>query len=262
MSMTRRAFLVLTPIAALAPALSAEAASPDAPQAPPGTFPATDPDLAREIVGVSHGDEARVRELLAGRPALANASWDWGYGDWETALGAASHVGNRAIAALLLAAGARPSIFSAAMLGQLEVVRSFVAAAPGIQRTLGPHGITLLAHARAGGEGSAAVVRYLESLGDADPRYVDEPLSEADRGALVGVYAFGPAPTERLTVTSGDRGPTIQREGLSSRRLFHLGGRVFHPAGAAAVRVRFGPGERAPIVTIVDGPLAVTAHRI
>jgi hypothetical protein len=51
-----------------------------------------------------------------------------------------------------LAHGARPSIFSAAMLGQLAVVRAFTEAAPGVQGTPGPHGITLLAHARAGGD--------------------------------------------------------------------------------------------------------------
>ena len=103
------------------------------------------------MVAVSHGNVARVRELLSNRPALANASWDWGYGDWESALGAASHVGNQEIARLLLAAGARPTIFSAAMLGQVETVRAFVAASPGVQKTRGPHGLTLLSHARAGG---------------------------------------------------------------------------------------------------------------
>ena len=36
-------------------------------------------------------------------PALARASWDWGYGDWETPIDAASHVGNRAIAEFLIA---------------------------------------------------------------------------------------------------------------------------------------------------------------
>ena len=64
------------------------------------------------------------------------------------------------------------------MLGQLDVVKSFVAAAPGIQRTRGPHGLTLLSHAKAGGSRAAAVTAYLESLGDADPRYTNETLDE------------------------------------------------------------------------------------
>ena len=192
---------------------------------------------------------------------MANASWDWGYGDWESALGAASHVGNQEIARLLLAAGARPSIFSAAMLGQLDTVRSFVVASPGVQKTRGPHGLTLLSHARAGGAGAIDVVKYLEALGDADPKYTNEALAEADRAAIVGAYVFGAGATDRLTVTLGERGPSIQREGAVARNLFHLGGRVFHPPGADAVRIRFASGERAATVTIEDGPVVVTARR-
>ncbi|MDZ4806037.1 MAG: hypothetical protein SGI90_14355 [Candidatus Eisenbacteria bacterium] len=75
-------------------------------------FPSHDPDLARGMVGASHGNVARVRELLAISGALSKASWDWGFGDWETALGAASHTGNREIAALLMENGARPDIFT------------------------------------------------------------------------------------------------------------------------------------------------------
>src|SRR5260221_7652887 len=81
-------------------------------------FPAHPPELAREMVTVSHFNLKSVKELVEARPALAKASWDWGFGDWETALGAASHMGNRAIAEYLIANGAGLSLFSAAMLGQ------------------------------------------------------------------------------------------------------------------------------------------------
>jgi hypothetical protein len=162
MPLTRRTFFSL---AALAPLLvPAEARSQSVPAgAPLETFPAHEPETVKEMVTVSHGNVARVRELLSGRPALANAGWDWGFGDWETSLGAASHVGNREIAALLLASGARPTIFSAAMLGQVDVVRAFVTASPGIQRTRGPHGITLLAHARAGKAADVVVFSGVDS---------------------------------------------------------------------------------------------------
>ena len=72
---------------------------------------------------------------MARQPTLSKATFDWGFGDWETALGAASHVGSREIAELLIANGAHPTIFSAAMLGQLDAVKAFVEAAPGIQKT-------------------------------------------------------------------------------------------------------------------------------
>src|SRR4051812_23305395 len=42
-------------------------------------FPSIHLALAKEIVGVSHGNLARVRELVQQHPALAKASFDWGY---------------------------------------------------------------------------------------------------------------------------------------------------------------------------------------
>src|SRR5215470_1039768 len=150
-------------------------------------FPSHPPELAREMVLVSHFNLKRVQELVTARPALARAAWDWGFGDWESALGAASHMGNRAIAEYLIANGARPSIFSAAMLGQLDVVKAFVAASPGVQRITGPHSFSLLAHAKAGGPAAAAVSEYLEGLGDAG-RVKTEPISDSEKARLAGVY--------------------------------------------------------------------------
>src|SRR5688572_24578982 len=259
MSMSRRVFFSLAPLAPLL--VPAQARSQSAPTATSDTFPAHAPETVRDMVTVAHGNVARVRELLSGRPALANAGWDWGFGDWETPLGAAAHVGNREIAALLLTAGARPTIFSAAMLGQVDVVRAFVAASPGIERTRGPHGITLLAHARAGK--AAEVAAFLESLRDADRAYRNDPLDDAARTACVGEYGFGIGATERLAVSATPRGSLqIRREGAVDRGLFHLGGLVFHPMGAEAVRIRFAPGTPSPSVTVEDGTRRMTARRL
>lgn len=266
MPTTRRSLVAVSALAWLASRLRAETPSPaTSPEVPaarvPDIFPTTDLALQREMVGVSHGNVARVRELLAAHPALAKASWDWGYGDAETALGAASHVGHREIAELLLAGGAPPTLFSATMLGQLDAVKALIGAAPGIQRTKGPHGISLLAHARAGGDRAAAVVAYLEALGGADSRYIDLPLAEADQRAIVGRYAFGGASSDVLIVEAGPRGIALQRQGGVSRGLLHQGERVFHPVGAEAVRVRFAAGESAPRLTVEDGPRRFVATR-
>src|ERR1700730_2211850 len=145
----------------------------------PDTFPAQPRELAREMVTVSHFDLKRVKELVEARPSLARASWDWGFGDWESGLGAASHMGNRPIAEYLISKGARPSLFSATMLGQLEVVRAFVVALPGAQRIRGPHSISPLAHAKAGGSAALPTFDFLQSLGDADAE-ASAPLSEND----------------------------------------------------------------------------------
>ncbi len=227
----------------------------------PDLFPTQSPELVREMVAVAHFDPARVRALVERQPALARATWDWGFGDWESALGAASHVGNREIAELLLAHGARPDIFSAAMLGHLDVVRAHVEASPGAQRIPGPHGISLLAHARAGAERAAPVVRYLESLGDADPRVAVQPLAPADLAAILGVYAFGNRPRDTFSVALQKEWLVLERAGASARRLSHLGERAFSPAGADAVRIRFSNETPARRLTVHDPDLVVSAER-
>jgi len=126
--------------------------------------PALDSKLVEEFVGVSHGNFERVKELLTQEPALINATWDWGGGDFETALGAASHMGNKVIANYLLEHGARIDIFAAAMLGKLEIVKAALLAYPDAIDIPGPHGIPLLDHAEAGGEDAKAVVEFLNSL--------------------------------------------------------------------------------------------------
>src|SRR3954468_7648549 len=229
--LSRRFFLGLMPALPLlaraaesrVPLAIAEGATPG-----PG-LPSQEPALVRDAVVAAHGNLARMTELVAARPALARTAWDRGFGDWETAIDGASHVGNRPIAELLLAHGARPTIYTAAMLGQLAVVKGLIEALPGVQRNRGPHGITLLAHARAGGAAAVDVARYLESLGDADPRYSNLPVEPEQEEALVGTNGVGPDPDQRLTVAKNARGLTIQRTGASERPLFHQGGLVFHP---------------------------------
>jgi hypothetical protein len=129
--------------------------------------PALDAELVQEFVIKAHGDLDRVKQLLEQEPRLVNATWDWGGGDWETGLGGAAHMGRPDIARYLLAHGARIDLFAAAMLGELEIVKAVIAAFPDARTVPGPHGIPLLAHARAGGDEAAGVVRYLESLAGA-----------------------------------------------------------------------------------------------
>ncbi len=124
--------------------------------------PALPSELVEEFVSQAHSDLKRVKELLEQQPALLNAGWDWGAGDWETGLGAAAHMGRADIAQYLLERGARMDIFAAAMLGYLEVVKAILAADPAARIAPGPHGIPLIAHAQAGGEAAAAVLAFLQ----------------------------------------------------------------------------------------------------
>jgi hypothetical protein len=214
------------------------------------------------MVAVSHGNIARVRELLTEHRELAKASWDWGYGDWETALGAASHVGNRAIAELLLAHGAPPTHFSAAMLGQLDVLRAFFAATPGLQRMRGPHGLTLMVHAKNGGAQAAGVVALLESMGDANAAYRDEPLTAGERASLAGRYTFGDRTRDAFVVSIEPAGLMMARAGASQRGLFHQGQFRFHAAGAEGVAIRFErDGAQTIALTVADPDVVVRAKK-
>lgn len=230
--------------------------------AAPQDFPRTDPATVAAFVGVAHRDAKEVLRMVERQPTLARAGWDWGYGDWETALGAAAHTGNREIAAILLAHGAAPTLFSAAMLGQLDLVRAIVGGAPGAQRAPGPHGLTLLQHAKAGGRDAEAVVGYLEAVGGADERPAPVALEPADREAVVGRYSFGAAEGEWLDVDVANDRLGIQRPGHSRRGLVHLGGLQFHPVGARAVRIVFAREQgRVRRLTVADPDVLVTARR-
>jgi len=226
----------------------------------PDLFPTQPPELVREMVTVSHFDLKRVTELIEARPSLARAAWDWGFGDWESALGAASHMGNRSIAEYLIAKGARPSLFSAAMLGQLDVVKAFVNAQPGVQKIRGPHSISLLAHAKAGGEQARAVLEFLQQLGDADvaPQTL---LSAEDEAAIRGTFLFGIAANQQIDVTI-ERGQALwTRKGAMGRPLFHLGQREFYPLGADAVRIRFVDEAGAIVMSVRDPELVLKARK-
>jgi hypothetical protein len=224
-------------------------------------YPTQSPELVQEMVVVAHGNVARAKELVALRPTLAKATWDWGFGDWETALGAASHVGSRDIAALLLANGAHPTIFSAAMLGHLDVVKAFVAASPGIQRTHGPHSITLLAHARAGGPAAQPVADYLRSIEGADDKPANVPLTDEDVAKLTGAYVFGVTPADRIEISAVKNQLQLARPGHYGRALFHLGNYEFCPMGAERVRIAFAASAGGVVITVHDPDIVLTARK-
>jgi hypothetical protein len=118
----------------------------------------------QDFVIYAHGDLPMTRQLLEKNPAVVNAVMDWGGGDWESALGAAAHMGRRDIAEYLLAQGARIDIFCAAMMGQLDAVKSFLALEPKLIDAKGPHGFSLHFHAQVGGTKSENVLAYLQSV--------------------------------------------------------------------------------------------------
>jgi hypothetical protein len=124
-----------------------------------------DPTLVQEFVRLGHFDLDNVKKKLLETPALLNATTDWGGGDFETALGGASHMGRRDIAEFLIRQGARMDIFTAAMMGQFQLIKFMCELYPELLQSKGPHGITLLMHAQKGGEQAGDVVNYLQQKG-------------------------------------------------------------------------------------------------
>jgi hypothetical protein len=168
--LSRRSFIVQSAasfaLLAADPALAA--VSPAAPADTTSRNPIKPPPLpdalVKEFVGAAHGNLDRTREMLGNEPGLLNATWDWKAGDFETGLGGAGHMGRRDIALYLLDQGARLDLFVAAMLGEMAIVKSILDFKPALASSKGPHGIPLIAHAKAGGEPAAAVLEYLERL--------------------------------------------------------------------------------------------------
>jgi hypothetical protein len=131
-------------------------------------FPEHDPPIDRgrvkRFVIAGHFNLTAVEKMLAEDPTLINGTIDWGNGDFETALGGASHMGRCDIAEFLLAHNARMDIFAATMLGKIDIVKAAVSVFPDIVHVPGPHKIPLIAHAQKGGVNAVAVLEFLKPL--------------------------------------------------------------------------------------------------
>ncbi|HEV7782412.1 MAG TPA: hypothetical protein VGO58_14155 [Chitinophagaceae bacterium] len=237
-------------------------------------YPSMDDNMVSGIVGASHGNFAKVKELVGKRPELAGAAWDWGFGDWETALNAASHVGRRDIAEFLMANGARPDIFTCAMMGMLKAVQEIIETVPGIQSHTGPHGITLLQHAKNRLEDKTItetdkanvnkVIAYLEGLGNADMKPTNLDITEDEKKKYFGEYRFGDGENE-LFIVDQHRLGFVQagRKGSAGRKLNKVGDNTFSPTGAASVKIIFKlKDDKAVSFSVHEPEPLVTAVRI
>ena len=184
MTLTRRACLLALPVGLTASSVSAddEPAGPreaaferDYPEPdfqPSWAKPQINRTMAADFVIYAHSDLEMSTKLLDREPGLLNAAVDWGDGDFETALGGASHMGRRDIVDLLLARGARPDLFTLAMLGLTESLRSLIDLQPSLIDAKGPHGFSLHFHAQVGGENAAETLAYLQSIKEVELRPV------------------------------------------------------------------------------------------
>ncbi|WP_235299566.1 hypothetical protein [Portibacter marinus] len=213
-------------------------------------FPNIDPEVISQVVGKSHADLDTVMKMVNKRPELARSVWEWRFGDFESAIGAASHVGRRDIVQFLISKDARPTIFTFAMMGNFQALQSIIQNYPGMQKTMGPHGISLLDHAYAGERmkdnmdkvdllSLEKTIAYLQELGDAGGLdYLDVSEDESDQ--FLGDYYYGSEGVEGFTVQLN------MRKMLSLAPIGGFGGAIYKTAdhtfiynGAPSVQIRF-----------------------
>ncbi len=132
-----------------------------------------DIDIAtiKEFVVAGHGDLAKVNQMLLDEPNLIYARYDWGGGDFEEAIEGAGHVGNKEIATYLIEKGARVNLFALTMLGKKKVVIPALEEYPSLIRAKGPHGFSLLHHAKLGGDESKEIFDYLTEKGLTETKF-------------------------------------------------------------------------------------------
>lgn len=242
-------------------------------QSIPEHFPHIDPEIIAEVVGKSHFDLDRVKELVDPRPELSRSVWEWRFGDVESAIGAASHVGRRDIALYLIGKGARPTLFTFAMLGSHQVIRAAVESVPGIQRHKGPHGISLLDHAYAGERMKEIMtpeeirdvkrtIEYLESLGDAGGEtYID--VSPEEQQKYLGTYKYGEGEQEEFSIDINMRkllslGPI----GGFGGALYKIGDNRFTYNGAPSVTISFEiQDDTVRSLTLTDPDMTLVARK-
>ena len=119
--------------------------------------------LVKEFVVAGHKNLPLVKEMLQEHPNLIYARYDWGNSDFEEAIEGAGHLGNKEIANYLISQGARVNLFVLTMLGKTSLVKPTLEAYPELIFAKGPHGFTLLHHAKVGE--AKELYDYLEEQG-------------------------------------------------------------------------------------------------
>jgi hypothetical protein len=130
------------------------------PEPPPYTI-----DLVKEFVIAGHGNFDKTQSMVKDHSNLVFSKFDRGNGDFEAAIEGAGHVGNKEIAEFLIDAGSRVTLFVLTMLGKTDLVKPILEAYPKLVFAYGPHGFTLLHHAKVGGKDGEALYAYLQEKG-------------------------------------------------------------------------------------------------
>lgn len=234
---------------------------------PHDRYPAIELSVASEVVGVSHFNLDRLKQLVDPRPELSRAIWDWGFGDWESAIDAASHVGRKDIVDYLVGKGAVPTIFTYALLGEFNIVKSMISIYPGVQKNTGPHGISLFQHAKLALETEGVdktkaqqLIDYLQGLGDADgKKYL--AVEDNEKEKYLGDYKYGEGKDDGFTIKLNMRKLlSLGKLGKSGGALLRIKQNEFTYQGAPSVIITFDVADNKVLSLTLNEPgLVLTA---
>ena len=183
------------------------------------------PELVLDFVRSGHTDLSRTRKLLEQEKRLIRAAWEWAPGDFETAIEGASHTGSLEIVEYLLEQGATYSVFTAAALGDLLTIQTILKKQPALIKSTGPHGLTLLDHALAGGKRSEKAASLLKEKGaTTSAEMLDLEIPEQLRNFAVGKYSLKAENRNLDFEISSTRGQLfVEADGRATRRLLYQG---------------------------------------
>jgi hypothetical protein len=169
--------------------------------------PEVEQGVVEELVGNAHGNLVRVRELVDAHPTALNMRAPWN----ETAVEAATQMGNVPILELLIDRGAPVDFFTACVLGRVEQVNDELSADPVLASARGVHELPTLYFAAIGGH-LAIAERLLAAGADVNARCESAaPI----HGAVMG----GSADMVRLLLERGADASLPDYQGRGAGRL-------------------------------------------
>jgi hypothetical protein len=170
--------------------------------------------------------------------------------------------------------GARPDIFTFAMFGDHDAVKAMIDAKPGVQSIAGPHGITLLQHAKNGLERDGLteeqkkrnqkLINYLESLGNADVTQTNLEMTEEEKQKYLGNYMYGDGPEDGFTIRINMRKLiSLGKLNKFGGALYRKGTQLFEYNGTPSVTVSFQlEGEKVISLTVTEPDLTLVAKKV
>jgi ankyrin repeat protein len=166
-----------------------------------------DQAVVEELVGNAHGNFERVKELVEAHPGAVTARASWN----ETAVEAATQMGNKPIIEYLLSRGAELDFFTALVLGRLDLVDAELAREPARANARGVHDLPALYFAAIGGSIETAG-RLLDAGADVN--------AQADAAAPIhGAVMSGSPEMVRFLLEQGADAELPDYKGRDARQL-------------------------------------------